>query len=577
MQDHNHITYFAETDFRNKKTKFGIKAIDRLRHMYIIGKTGMGKSTLLENMAIQDIQNGEGMAFLDPHGTAAQKLLDYVPEHRIDDVLYFNPSDTDFPVAFNIMEDVGPARRHLVASGLMSAFKKIWVDAWSARMEYILTNTLLALLEYPGSTLIGVNRMLSDKDFRNVVVANITDPAVKSFWVDEFGKYTEKFAAEATPAIQNKVGQYTSNPLIRNIIGQPKSSFDLRDMMDRRKIIIVNLAKGLVGETNTALLGSMLTTRLYLAAMSRADVTNAELARLPNFYFYIDEFQSIANASFADILSEARKYKLNLTLAHQYIEQMPEELQAAVFGNVGTSISFRVGPMDAELMEKQFAPKFMAQDFTNLGFAQIYLSLMIDGVGSSPFSARTLGPIQPPPRSFREEIIRRSREQFAKPRAQVEEAIIEWHKPIKLPPKEPARSFEPRRDVPPGSRTDRPISLNKEEKNFSNPPRTHQHQPAPRPVERPSEPRREKKKRENPSGGGPAPVSLKEIVQKETSVTPSKNLEELRRILSELKPVTEKPKEEVQKKSESTTPASSSVKEVPEDELRKMVSLPEDE
>jgi hypothetical protein len=193
------------------------------------------------------------------------------------------------------------------------------------------------------------------------------------------------------------VGQYTSNPLIRNIIGQPKSSFDLRDMMDRRKIIIVNLAKGLVGEANTSLLGSMLTTRLYLAAMSRADVTNAELARLPNFYFYIDEFQSIANASFADILSEARKYKLNLTLAHQYIEQMPEELQAAVFGNVGTSISFRVGPMDAELMEKQFAPKFMAQDFINLGFAQIYLSLMIDGVGSPPFSARTLPPIQPIP------------------------------------------------------------------------------------------------------------------------------------------------------------------------------------
>lgn len=567
MNDNNHVTYFGETDFRNKRTKFGIKAVDRLRHVYIIGKTGMGKSTLLENMAIQDIQNGEGLAFLDPHGTAAQKLLDYVPEHRIDDVLYFNPADTDYPVAFNVMEDVGPARRHLVTSGLMSAFKKIWVDAWSARMEYILTNTLLALLEYPGSTMLGVNRMLSDKDFRSKIVANITDPAVKSFWVDEFGKYTERFAAEATPAIQNKVGQYTSNPLIRNIIGQPKSSFDLRDMMDKRKIIIVNLAKGLVGETNTALLGSMLTTRLYLAAMSRADVTNAELARLPNFYFYIDEFQSIANASFADILSEARKYKLNLTLAHQYVEQMPEELQAAVFGNVGTSIAFRVGPLDSELMEKQFAPKFLAQDFVNLGIFQIYLSLMIDGIGSPPFSARTLPPIQPPAKSFREEIVRRSREQFAKPRTEVEEAIIEWHKPIKSVPKEVPRATSlpqrepPRREVPQVEKKERPPFIPKPVAGQVVNPVVRQNNPPPaeasrnREGSRNSQPERVKER--------VAPVSLKELVQKENKAVPSKNLEELRRILSELKPA-------VGEQKKPTTP---SAKEVPEDELRRMVSI----
>lgn len=561
MQNNNHITYFAETDFRNKRTKFGIKAVDRLRHMYVIGKTGMGKSTLLENMAIQDIQNGQGMAFLDPHGTAAQKLLDYVPEHRIDDVLYFNPADTDFPVAFNVMEDVGSARRHLVASGLMSAFKKIWVDVWSPRMEYILTNTLLALLEYPGSTLLGVNRMLSDKDFRSKVVANITDPAIKSFWVDEFGKYTERFAAEATPAIQNKVGQYTSNPLIRNIIGQPKSSFNLRDMMDKRKIVILNLAKGLVGETNTSLIGSMLTVRLYLAAMSRADVTNAELARLPNFYFYIDEFQSIANASFADILSEARKYKLNLTLAHQYVEQMPEELQAAVFGNIGTSIAFRVGPLDAELMEKQFAPKFMAQDFINLGFAQIYLSLMIDGVGSPPFSARTLPPILPPPRSFRDEIIRRSREQFAKPKAEVEEAIIEWHKSAKAPPKEASRP-----PLPPKKET-LPREISQIEKKETPPGHL--------PVMEVS--RNRERNRKNESRGPiekklPPPVSLKELAQKENKAAPSKNLEELRRILSELKPEVEEQKKSEEKKPISF-PVPPSVKEVPEDELRRMVSV----
>jgi hypothetical protein len=577
MHDNNHITYFAETDFRNKRTKFGIKAVDRLRHMYVIGKTGMGKSTMLENMAIQDIQNGEGLAFLDPHGTSAQKLLDYVPEHRIDDVLYFNPADTDYPVAFNVMEDVGPARRHLVASGLMSAFKKIWVDVFSARMEYILTNTLLALLEYPGSTMLGVNRMLSDKDFRSKVVANITDPAIKSFWVDEFGKYTERFAAEATPAIQNKVGQYSSNPLIRNIIGQPKSSFDLRDMMDKRKIIIVNLAKGLVGETNTALLGSMLTVRLYLAAMSRADVTSAELARLPNFYFYIDEFQSIANASFADILSEARKYKLNLTLAHQYVEQMPEELQAAVFGNIGTSIAFRVGPLDAELMEKQFAPKFMAQDFINLGFAQIYLSLMIDGVGSAPFSAKTIAPIQPPARSFREEIIRRSREQFAKPRAEVEEAIIEWHKPIKSVPKEAPRVAPlprrepPHRETPQVEKRERPPFIPKPVVNQV----INQNNPSPANISAKKEAdRKSEHKIHQPH---PTPISLKELAQKENKAVPSKNLEELRRILSELKPATEDQKKPAVPSTNSIREDrgafSNGVKEVPEDELRKMVSI----
>ena len=423
MTSEEKVTYFAETDSRNKRVKFGIKAKDRTRHVYVIGKTGMGKSTLLENMAVQDIQGGEGMCFIDPHGKTAELLLNYVPENRVKDVVYFAPFDTDFPISFNVMEDVGYDKRHLVVSGLMSTFRKIWVDAWSARMEYILSNTLLALLEYPGATLLGVNKMLSDKVYRKKVVDNIQDPAVKSFWVDEFAKYTERFAAEATPAIQNKIGQFTSNPLIRNIIGQPKSSFDIRKLMDERKIVIVNLSKGRVGEQNANLLGAMLITKIYLGAMSRADVSEKILRSLPNFYLYVDEFQSFANESFADILSEARKYKLNLTIAHQYIEQMSDEVRAAVFGNVGTMIVFRVGSYDAEVLEKEFAPQFTAEDIVNLGQFQMYLRLMIDGVGSQPFSAKSLGPIPEPPISYRDSVIESSRAQFGQLRSIVEDQV----------------------------------------------------------------------------------------------------------------------------------------------------------
>lgn len=444
----NRITYFAETDARNKRTPFGIKENDRSRHLYVIGKTGMGKSTLLENLAVQDIQNGEGLAFIDPHGKTAELLLNYVPQERIKDVLYFAPFDMDHPISFNVMEDVGYDKRHLVVSGLMSTFKKIWQDAWSARMEYILSNTILALLEYPGATLLGVNRMLADKEYRKKVVDNIKDPSVKSFWVDEFAKYTDRFAAEATPAIQNKIGQFTSNPLIRNIVGQPKSSFEIRKIMDEKKILIINLSKGRVGEVNANLLGSMLITKIYLGAMSRADASPGELYKLPNFYLYVDEFQSFANESFADILSEARKYKLSLTIAHQYIEQMSEEVRAAVFGNVGTMISFRVGAFDAEVLEKEFAPQFTAEDMVNLGFAQIYLKLMIDGVSSAPFSAVTLPPISEPEINFKQDIIESSRAQFGKARTIVEEEIRKWHETEQRPADAvrvpmPKREFKP--------------------------------------------------------------------------------------------------------------------------------------
>ncbi|HEY4502292.1 MAG TPA: type IV secretion system DNA-binding domain-containing protein [Candidatus Paceibacterota bacterium] len=436
------ITYFGQTDARGKRIRFGIKAKDRSKHMYVIGKTGMGKSTLLENMAIQDIQNGEGMAFIDPHGSTAEKLLDYIPEDRIKDVIYFAPFDMDYPVAFNVMEDVGYDKRHLVVSGLMSAFKKIWVDSWSARMEYILSNTLLALLEYPDATLLDVNRMYTNKAFRKRVVDNIKDPLVRAFWVDEFATYTDRYTQEATPAIQNKIGQFTSNPLIRNIVGQAKSTFDLRDVMDNKKIFIANLSKGRMGETNADLLGSMLTTKIYLSAMSRADLSAQKLAKLPNFFFYVDEFQSIANESFADILSEARKYKLNLVIAHQYIEQMEENVRNAVFGNVGTTIAFRVGPFDAEVLETVFSPKFVAEDLVNLGFAQIYLSLMIDGVGSRPFSATTLPPIELPHLSYKDQITQASRVAFARERALVEGEVEERTKTVSDEAKEGVKGEE---------------------------------------------------------------------------------------------------------------------------------------
>lgn len=429
------INYFAQTDFRGKKIPFGIKGEDRARHVYVIGKTGMGKSCLLENMAVQDIQNGEGMAFIDPHGKSADLLLDFVPPERLNDVIYFAPFDLEHPISFNIMEDVGADQRHLVANGLMSSFKKIWPDVWSSRMEYILNNCLLALLEYPDSTLLGVNRLLSDKDYRKLVVDNITDPSVRSFWIDEFAKYNERYMQEAGDAIKNKIGQFTANPLIRNIIGQTKSSFDLREAMDQKKILIVNLSKGRLGEQNANLLGGILITKIYLAAMSRAGA-GANISKLPHFYVFVDEFQSFVNDSFADILSEARKYKLSLTIAHQYIEQMPEEVRNAVFGNIGTTIAFRVGPFDAEVLEKIFLPTFTQEDLVNLGFAQIYLTLMIDGVGSSPFSAVTLPPIAPTNVSITDQIIANSQKVYASPREKVEAAINTWFEPVvKFTPK----------------------------------------------------------------------------------------------------------------------------------------------
>ena len=423
----NEITFFAETNFRNERKKFGIKIDDRRRHVYMIGQTGTGKTTLQMNMIISDIMAGNGVGFVDPHGEMAEKLLHYIPKERIKNVIYFNPADMEFPIAFNAIENVDAKVRHLIASGLMGVFKKIWPDVWSARMEYILNNTILALLEVPGSTLLGVNRMFSDKVFRKNIVNQITDPVIKAFWTQEYASYQQKYEQEATAAIQNKIGQFISATVIRNIIGQPTSSFDFRRAMDEGKIIIMNLSKGRLGEDNTKLLGGMLITKIQLAAMSRVDIPEEERK---DFYLYVDEFQTFVTDSFADILSEARKFRLDLIIANQYIGQLIHDqnmkVKDAIFGNVGTFIAFRTGGEDVEFLEeKQFGPNIVAADLLNLPNYNIYLRLLIDGVPSRPFSAMTLPPYPKPEVSYAGEIIEYSRKAYGTPKEAVEKTIAE--------------------------------------------------------------------------------------------------------------------------------------------------------
>ncbi|MFC1700660.1 type IV secretion system DNA-binding domain-containing protein [Patescibacteria group bacterium] len=425
----DNINLFAETNFRNQRQKFGIKTDDRRRHMYVIGKTGTGKTTLLENMVIQDIQDGKGVGIVDPHGEFAEKMLNFVPKDRIDDVIYFNPADLDFPIAFNFIEKVDVEHRHLVASGLVGVFKKTWAESWGPRLEYVLRNAILALLEYPGSTLLGIMRMLTDKAYRKKIIENIHDPVVKAFWTEEFAKYPDRFMAEAVAPIQNKVGQFLTSPLIRNIVGQTKSAIDIRKAMDEQKILIMNLSKGLIGEDTSNLLGAMLITRIQLAAMSRVDIQEEDRK---DFYLYVDEFQNFATEAFATILSEARKYRLDLVLAHQYIAQMVDEVRDAVLGNVGTMACFRIGANDAEYLEKEFFPEFNTQDLVNLDFAHIYLKLMIDGMASRPFSATTLPPMPKLEKSCRDKIIENSRKRYSTNRQEIEKDIAEWSGAIEI-------------------------------------------------------------------------------------------------------------------------------------------------
>ncbi|MFH1233489.1 MAG: type IV secretion system DNA-binding domain-containing protein [Patescibacteria group bacterium] len=448
--DDEQITVFAETNFRNNFRKFGIKSDDRRRHMYLIGKTGMGKSTVLENMIINDIKAGRGVVVVDPHGDLAEKVIDFIPDNRVNDVIYFNPADIDYPIAFNVIEHVEPHLRHLVASGLIGVFQKLWADSWGPRLEYILRNAILAILDYPDSTLLGITRILSDKVFRKKVIDKIQNPVVKAFWVNEFASYADKFASEAVSPIQNKVGQFLSSSLIRNIVGQVKSSIDLREVMDQGKILILNLSKGRIGEDNSSLLGAMMITKIQLAVMSRVDIPEKERR---DFYLYIDEFQNFTTDSFANILSEARKYRLNLIMAHQYVEQLGETVKPAVFGNVGTIVVFRVGAIDAEELVKEFTPVFIEDDLVNLPKFEFYIKLMIDGIASDPFSARGLAPLSEEEKTNnKEKLIRVSRERYAKKRETVEEKIFRWHDNDEKLPQTNAtvRSPEIKRDKPRG-------------------------------------------------------------------------------------------------------------------------------
>ena len=422
----SNITLFAKTDFRGEDKTFGIKRADRRCHTYVIGKTGTGKTTLLLNMMLSDILSGEGLAVLDPHGDLAETILDYIPKHRINDVVYFNPSDIEYPISLNILEDTGPERRHIVVSGLISVFKRIWKDFWGPRLEHILRNSILALLEYPESaTLLAIQRMLYDPKYREKIVEKIDDPIVKAFWQKEFAGYHARLKSEAISPIQNKIGQFLATPLIRNIVGQIRTSIDFRAIMDEGKILICNLSKGRLGEENSSLLGSLVVTRLQLAAMERIDISEDSRK---DFYLYVDEFQNFVSTEiFSHILSEARKYRLNLTIAHQYLSQLDRDTMEAVFGNVGTTISFRVGSRDAELLAEFFRPVFSRDDFINLDRYMIYLRMAIDGKSSQPFSARTL----PPFRGYkfqgnREKIISVSRQRYAGKREEMERKIRRW-------------------------------------------------------------------------------------------------------------------------------------------------------
>ena len=416
------ISAFGLTNFRGINHQFGMLRRDRSRHVYIIGQTGAGKSGMLELFALSDIFYDQGYCIIDPHGDFAINNLRFVPEKRIKDVIYFNPADTQFPVAFNPLELSDPSRKPNVTSEVIGVLKRMFGDSWGPRLEHILRYTLLALLDRPETTLLDISRMLTDKDFRKETLDYCKDVTVLQFWKHEFGQWNEKQVNESIAPVLNKVGAFTANPIIRNIIGQPKSSFDVRRIMDEGKILVVNLSKGLIGEDNAGILGAFLVTKVQLAAMSRSDIP--DVADRRPFYLYVDEFQNFATDSFAVILSEARKYGLNLTVANQYISQMTDSVRDAVFGNVGTTISFRVSADDAPLLAKQFEPTFEAQDLLSLNNRNFVISMIINGEKVPAFSATTLS-IPTTPKDNFDAIIASSREKYSRPRAVVEAEIKE--------------------------------------------------------------------------------------------------------------------------------------------------------
>jgi hypothetical protein len=385
--DSSDIAFFAETNFRGQQRPFGIRLPDRRAHMYIIGKTGVGKSTLLETLIKHDVTAGHGVALIDPHGDLVERVLTGLPEERKRDLIYFNVTDAAHPLAFNPLQHVPVARRPLAASGMLSVFKHLWNESWGPRLEHILRNALLALLDQPQATLADILKLLDDASFRRQAIRNIKNSQVRRFWENEYEGYPARFRTEAIAPVQNKVGAFLADPVLNRILTQPQSSFRLRQVMDQRKILLVNLAKGIIGEDTAALLGALIVARFGLAALSRADLPEQERQ---DYFLYLDEFHNFTTLSLAEMLSDLRKYRLNLILAHQYLTQLSTLMRDAILGNVGTLISFRIGAVDADLLAPEFYPEFTAADLNRLPNYQIYLKLMIDGVPSQPFSASTL-------------------------------------------------------------------------------------------------------------------------------------------------------------------------------------------
>lgn len=409
-EDKKGVNFFAATEFKNQSTIFGIKDEDRRKHVYIMGKTGAGKSTLIANMAIDDIRKGRGIGIIDPHGDLCETILDYIPKRRLNDVVYLEPFDTERPFSLNVLEIKNKQHKDLIASGIVSIFSKIYADSWGPRLEYILRNTIFSLLEIPNATLIDALRILSEKEYRNKVVPQITDPVIRNFWENEFDKMTDKLRVEAISPIQNKVGQFVSSKMIRNIIGSPRSTIDLEEIMNGGKILLLNLSQGKLGEDNAALLGAMIITQIQLSAMNRAFMKEEDRK---DFFLYVDEFQNFATSSFIKILSEARKYRLAITLANQYIDQLDVTIQKSIFGNAGTLVSFVTGAGDAALLQQEYAGLYTQNDLVSLGKHEIVLKLSIDGMSSMPFPAKTL-PLPNLKNDNREAIVRLSKERYGR-------------------------------------------------------------------------------------------------------------------------------------------------------------------
>ena len=417
-----HFSHIGTREIWGGLHPVGLSLSDRRQHLYLIGKTGSGKTTLLRNLIVQHLAAGHGVALIDPHGDLAEELLDCIPPHRADDLVYFNPGDLDFPIGLNLIGNVAPDDRHLVASGIVGAFKSIWRDSWGPRLEYILYNAIAALLDCPNTSLLGVNRMLTDADYRRRIVAKVRDPFVRAFWTDEYEQYDPRFQREAIAPIQNKLGQFLLNPIVRNILGQVRTKVSIPFMMNTGRIFIANLSKGKLGADKANLLGSLLTTQFQLGAMARVNQPETERR---DFFLFLDEFHNFTTDAFTSILSEARKYRLCLALAHQYIEQVPLPVRSAVFGNVGSLISFRVGNADAEVLQREFGKSYALETFVGLDRFQVIARLSEDGQTREAVRAQTLPPIEHQV-GKREKLIARSREKYAAKRTDVEAKIERW-------------------------------------------------------------------------------------------------------------------------------------------------------